>query len=67
MPRVPDAVDKFLRGVSTGSVSDEAIRECERLGLTAIAGGCPLMYCEPVDFGHKCMRTILRWRGRLPR
>jgi uncharacterized protein len=57
----------FHRSFGTGSVSDEAIRECERLGLTAIVGGCPLMYCEPVDFAHTCMRTILRWRGRLPR
>jgi hypothetical protein len=30
-------------------------------------GGCPLMYCEPVDFGHRCMRAWLGWRGRLPR
>ena len=56
----------FHRSFGTGSVSDEAIRECERLGLTSIVGGCPLMYCEPVDFAHKCMRTILRWRGRVP-
>jgi len=30
-------------------------------------GGCPLMYCEPVDFAHRCMCALLRWRGRVPR
>lgn len=56
----------FHRSFGQGSVSDEAVRECERLGLTAIVGGCPLMYCEPIDLPHRCMRAILRWRGRVP-
>lgn len=56
----------FHRSFGQGSVSDEALRECERLGLRAIVGGCPLMYCEPVDVVHTCMRWILDWRGRLP-
>jgi uncharacterized protein len=56
----------FHRSFGQGSVSDEAVAECERLGLTAIVGGCPLMYCEPIDFSHRCMRAILRWRGRVP-
>jgi uncharacterized protein len=56
----------FHRSFGQGSVSDEAVAECERLGLTAIVGGCPLMYCEPIDFPHRCMRAILRWRGRVP-
>jgi uncharacterized protein len=56
----------FHRSFGQGSVSDEAVRECERLGLTALVGGCPLMYCEPVDIAHRCMRAILRWRGRVP-
>jgi hypothetical protein len=25
------------------------------------------MFCEPVDFGHKCMRWWLQRRGRVPR
>jgi hypothetical protein len=28
---------------------------------------CPLMYREPVDLGHRCMRGLLGWLGRLPR
>lgn len=54
------------RSFGKGSVSDEAVRECEAAGIQCIAGGCPLMYCEPVDFGHRCMRWWLRRRGRVP-
>lgn len=57
----------FHRSFGSGSVSDEAVRECERLGLEHIVGGCPLMFCEPVDFGHKCMRWWLQRKGRVPR
>lgn len=56
----------FHRSFGQGSVSDEAVAECARLGITPIVGGCPLMYCEPVDIGHRCMRAVLRWRGRMP-
>jgi hypothetical protein len=57
----------FHRSFGQGSVSEAAIRECEARGLRCIVGGCPLMYCEPVDFGHRCMRWWLGRRGRLPR
>ena len=56
----------FHRSFGTGSVSDEAVRECERLGIGCIVGGCPLMFCEPVDIGHKCMRWWLQRKGRVP-
>jgi hypothetical protein len=26
-----------------------------------------MMYCKPVDFGHKCMRWMLRVTGGLPK
>ncbi len=56
----------FHRSFGQGSVSDEAVRECEARGINCIVGGCPLMYCEPVDVGHKCIRWLLRFRGRVP-
>jgi hypothetical protein len=43
------------------------VRECEARGIHCIVGGCPLMFCDPVDFGHKCMRWWLQRRGRVPR
>ena len=56
----------FHRSFGSGSVSEEGVRACEALGISAIVGGCPLMFCEPVDGGHKCMRWWLQWRGRVP-
>jgi predicted CoA-binding protein len=56
----------FHRSFGQGSVSDEAVRECHARGIQCIVGGCPLMYCDPVDLGHRCMRWWLRWRGRVP-
>ena len=57
----------FHRSFGEGSVSPEAVDACARGGVTPIVGGCPLMYCGPVDFGHRCMRAWLGWRGRVPR
>ncbi|MBI4502459.1 MAG: CoA-binding protein [Gemmatimonadetes bacterium] len=49
----------FHRSFGQGSVSSAAVRECESRGITGIVGGCPLMYCEPVDLAHRCMRWWL--------
>jgi predicted CoA-binding protein len=54
------------RSFGQGSVSEEAVQECARLGVECIVGGCPLMYCEPVDLAHRCMRWWLARRGRVP-
>ena len=56
----------FHRSFGQGSVSAEAVRECEARGLECIVGGCPLMYCNPVDPFHHCMRWLLGLRGRVP-
>jgi predicted CoA-binding protein len=56
----------FHRSFGQGSVSDAAVRECEVRGVECIVGGCPLMFCEPVDFAHRCMRWWLARRGRIP-
>jgi hypothetical protein len=57
----------FHRSFGRGSVSAAAIQECGKHDVPCIVGGCPLMYCEPVDIGHRCMRAWLGWRGRVPR
>ena len=56
----------FHRSFGQGSVSEEAVRECQARGLRCIVGGCPFMYCEPVDPAHRCMRWLLRWWHRVP-
>ena len=56
----------FHRSFGQGSVSDEAVTRCRAAGMNCIVGGCPLMYCEPVDLAHRCMRWWLGRSGRVP-
>lgn len=55
------------RSFGGGSVSDAAVNFCRENNITVIPGGCPMMYCEPVDIGHKCMRWVLNLTGGLPK
>jgi hypothetical protein len=48
------------------SVSPEAVEYCRQHDIAVIAGACPMMFGEGVDFGHACMRWMLRLTGRLP-
>ena len=72
LPIVQQCAEKGVRGVwlhrsfGTGSVSQEVEAACRSHGINCIAGGCPMMYCEPVDAGHRCMRWALRLLGRVP-
>jgi hypothetical protein len=50
-------------GKSGSSISDKAVQMCRDNNISVIAGGCPMMFCKPVDFGHKCMRGITRLIG----
>ncbi len=52
------------RSFGQGSVDDEAVKLGQELGLTVIPGSCPMMFCEPVDIAHKCMRWFLRVSGK---
>jgi predicted CoA-binding protein len=54
------------RAFGAGSVSEAAAAKCREHGMRVIAGACPMMFCEPVDCGHKCIRWILRISGRMP-
>ena len=54
------------RSFGAGSVSDSAVEFCQKHNISVIAGACPMMYCQPVDFGHKCIRWWLGVTRRLP-
>ena len=56
----------FHRSFGEGSVSPEALEACREAGLSPIVGGCPLMYCGPVDPVHRLFRWWLRLRRRVP-
>jgi hypothetical protein len=81
MTTLQEAVDDFLaqkriavagisrvwlhRSFGQGSVSDPAVVFCRDNNINVIPSGCPMMFCEPVDFGHKCMRWPLNLTGGL--
>ena len=54
------------RSFGQGSVSEAAVNFCQEHDIAVIPGGCPMMFCEPVDFGHRCMRWFLGLTGGLP-
>ena len=54
------------RSLGAGSVSSEAVAFCEANGIAVIDGGCPLMFIQPVDLGHRCIRWVLDMTGKLP-
>ncbi|MEZ4621518.1 MAG: CoA-binding protein [Caldilineaceae bacterium] len=56
-----------LFGAGNNSVSEAAVEFCRDHDIDVIAGGCPLMFGEGADVGHKCMRWILGVTGGLPR
>ena len=55
------------RSVGKGSsVSPSAVEYCRQHDISVIDGACPMMYGSGVDFGHRCMRWMLRLTGGLP-
>jgi len=48
------------------SVSPEAVEFCRQHGISVIAGACPMMFGPGVDFGHRCMRWVMKLTGGLP-
>lgn len=55
----------FHRSFGEGSVSEAALKACADFGVRPIVGGCPLMFCPPVDVAHRCMRWLLTHRKRI--
>jgi uncharacterized protein len=48
------------------SVSPEAVEFCRKHDINVIAGACPMMYGSGADFGHTCMRWIMKLTSALP-
>lgn len=47
------------------SVSETAVAAARAAGIRVIAGGCPMMYQDPVDFGHACLRWWCGLTGKI--
>ena len=55
------------QSMRTGSsVSPKAVDYCRQRNINVIAGACPMMFGRGVDFGHTCMRILMKLTGRLP-
>ncbi len=50
-----------------GAVSDAAVDECERQGISVVPGACPLMFLEPVGLVHRIHRAARRANRSLTR
>lgn len=51
------------RGIGRGSYDADAVAMARQLGLAVIPDGCPMMFCEPVDVAHRCLRWWQRRRA----
>lgn len=49
------------------SISADAVAFCREHDIALIAGACPMMYCAPIDVGHRCMRWMMQVTGGLPK
>jgi len=69
---VADAIERGIRHIwlfqgigGPGAVSEEALALCREHGVAVVPGACPLMFLEPVGFGHRIHRAIRRRRGAI--
>ncbi len=54
------------RSIGTGSYHPDAEKIAEEYGISLIPGSCPMMFCEPVDVVHKCMKWCIKTFGKEP-
>jgi predicted CoA-binding protein len=54
------------RGLGAGSLTYEAVDACHRYGISVIPGGCPNMFGETSDLGHRCMCGLLKLTHKIP-
>jgi predicted CoA-binding protein len=50
---------------ANSSVSLKAIERCRSHNITVISGACPMMFLEPKDPFHACLRWFLSVTGKL--
>ena len=55
------------KSVDGGSYNKDAEDYCKSHGINLIPVGCPMMYCAPVDFPHRCIKWFLNVTGKLPK
>jgi len=65
---IPEGVNGVVIATHPKDALD-IVKECFQLvnDIKVIPGGCPMMFVEKVDVGHKCMRWFLGVTGSLPK
>ena len=58
----------LFRGIGgRGAMTDDAVALCREHDVNVVAGACPLMFLEPVGFGHRMHRSVRRLKGAVER
>jgi len=57
----------FHSSINQGSLDNGAASYGEENGMKVIRTGCPMMYIAPIDFGHKCIKWVLKLTGKIPK
>jgi len=57
----------LFQGIGQGAVSEGALAVAREHGIEVVAGACPLMFLEPVGFGHRLHRAVRRANRSLAR
>lgn len=52
------------KSLGNGSYNPEAIKKAVEAGLFIIPGSCPMMFLEPVDPAHACMKWFFKISGK---
>ncbi len=55
------------QGIGAGSVSASAAAYGREHDMLVIDGACPLMFMPKADPGHRLMRCVGSWMGKVPR
>jgi len=55
------------KSVDKSSYSDKAVAFCRENDIEIIPAACPMMFLQPVDFAHKCMKWIFTFSGKIPK
>ncbi len=53
--------------LGNGAVSPEAVKFGQEHGIAVVDGACPMMFAEPVGFGHACHRFFKQITGTMPK
>jgi hypothetical protein len=69
MTSLKAAAEEFLaqERIAVAGVSRDEKQPANLIYRRVIPGGCPNMFGETSDPGHRCVCALLRWTGKIPK